>query len=55
MTYSIATSVGHHREVLSSIEAGDGEEAAKRMKNHIESNLSYMEQLIEEMPDYFET
>ena len=55
MTYSIASSVGHHREVLSSIEAGDGEEAAKRMKNHIESNLSYMERLIEEMPDYFET
>ena len=55
MTYSVAESIKYHTQILTLIESGNGEAAAKSMKKHIESNLAYMERLIEEMPSYFET
>jgi DNA-binding GntR family transcriptional regulator len=55
MTYSVARSIEYHTQILTYIEKGDGEAAALSMKKHIESNVTYMERLIEEMPDYFET
>ena len=55
MTYSVALSMEYHTQILTNIEKGDGKAAALSMKNHIESNVAYMERLIEEMPEYFET
>jgi DNA-binding GntR family transcriptional regulator len=55
MTYSVARSIEYHTQILTYIEKGDGEAAALSMKKHIENNVTYMERLIEEMPDYFET
>jgi DNA-binding GntR family transcriptional regulator len=55
MTYSVARSIEYHTQILSFIVSVDGEAAAQSMKNHIKSNVAYMERLIEEIPDYFET
>jgi DNA-binding GntR family transcriptional regulator len=55
MTYSVARSIEYHTQILSFIVSVDGEAAAQSMKNHIKSNVDYMERLIEEIPDYFET
>lgn len=47
--------VAFHTEILHAVEARDGDLAATKLEAHIVQNVDYMDQLIEEIPGYFET
>lgn len=55
MSNTASNAVAFHTEIMNSLEARDGERAAGKLKAHIEQNVDYMDQLIEEIPAYFET
>ena len=55
MPHTIDTSADYHMRILNAIEARDADTAAQQLKDHIESNLEFMKELIEVNPKYFET
>lgn len=55
MSNTSSQAVAYHTEIADAVEAGNGELAAQKLEAHISQNVDYMDQLIEEIPDYFET
>ncbi len=55
MSNTSSQAVAFHTSIVESLKARDGEKAARQLKAHIEQNVDYMDQLIEQMPGYFET
>ncbi len=55
MSNTTSMAVQFHTTIMNCIEAREGDKAAAQLKAHIEQNVDYMDQLIEEIPAYFET
>ncbi len=55
LTNTISQSVADHTHILDAVADNDAEEASRLMQVHIESNLDFMDRLIEAIPEYFET
>ncbi|NQV98522.1 MAG: GntR family transcriptional regulator [Rhodospirillales bacterium] len=55
MSNTSSQAVAFHTRIMEAVAAGDGDLAARQLEAHIAQNVDYMDQLIAEIPAYFET